>query len=514
MGIAFLFLACEGTRSPVNDLGGAGDTTGLELTGGEDFTQAGEAQGEEVRVAETTLDDLPADGTVAHDINSCEEVVCPPQCLGDDDCEPGFVCDLDVGCCPQCVPGEDPCATVDCIWQCDLDSDCGTGEECLFYGEGCCSECAPFCELCYMSAGEYCNGTPPDELCEVGKITVVEVGTCWFEISYAGEDGTDVFLANGCEDFAFNLEVNACGFQFDADQDLFTVACNWCGPVKYTQDFCQCVPACEGKQCGDDGCGGSCGVCADGCTCIDGQCAGCGEDVVKLDPLCVHFPAMVPAGTPFPVAVYGMAQCAVYDHYEVTAEGTSYTVELFGTMPSWGLCIPLETCSEEEWVYSGIVWLEAPNPGAYTVTVGDFMGVVGATGGLIGEPACQDDCGTPLLENFAWLLKILSSDEIAGTCLTPGSGQYVGTPMEVSGTCQNYSLGAILELPQMPLKHCNDGELFFGQAAPYWMDATVCGTNPMVDGHPTVIVGTIQGAFGAPVDTQAFVVEGTPLWNE
>lgn len=30
---------------------------------------------------------------------------------------------------------------------------------------------------------------------------------------------------------------------------------------------CACVPACEGKACGDDGCGGSCGACAAGDTC-------------------------------------------------------------------------------------------------------------------------------------------------------------------------------------------------------------------------------------------------------
>jgi len=39
---------------------------------------------------------------------------------------------------------------------------------------------------------------------------------------------------------------------------------------------CKCFPDCEGKQCGDDGCGGSCGACWDGpCegTCADGVCS-------------------------------------------------------------------------------------------------------------------------------------------------------------------------------------------------------------------------------------------------
>jgi hypothetical protein len=40
------------------------------------------------------------------------------------------------------------------------------------------------------------------------------------------------------------------------------------------QGFCQvsCSPDCEGAACGDDGCGGSCGTCADGATCVEGAC--------------------------------------------------------------------------------------------------------------------------------------------------------------------------------------------------------------------------------------------------
>jgi len=34
-----------------------------------------------------------------------------------------------------------------------------------------------------------------------------------------------------------------------------------------------CVPSCEGLECGDDGCGGSCGECAQDMVCVDGGCA-------------------------------------------------------------------------------------------------------------------------------------------------------------------------------------------------------------------------------------------------
>ena len=41
-----------------------------------------------------------------------------------------------------------------------------------------------------------------------------------------------------------------------------------------------CTPNCDGKTCGDDGCGGVCGVCADGESCSDVVCE---EDVVLID---------------------------------------------------------------------------------------------------------------------------------------------------------------------------------------------------------------------------------------
>ena len=48
-----------------------------------------------------------------------------------------------------------------------------------------------------------------------------------------------------------------------------------------------CTPACEGKECGDDGCGGSCGACEDDETCDLGICVEsppgpiCGDDVCE-----------------------------------------------------------------------------------------------------------------------------------------------------------------------------------------------------------------------------------------
>ena len=53
---------------------------------------------------------------------------------------------------------------------------------------------------------------------------------------------------------------------------------NDCCP-DYDEACGACTPSCSGKQCGDDGCGGSCGTCAAGTSCVAGQCTaggGCG----------------------------------------------------------------------------------------------------------------------------------------------------------------------------------------------------------------------------------------------
>ncbi len=41
---------------------------------------------------------------------------------------------------------------------------------------------------------------------------------------------------------------------------------------------CTCVPNCAGKECGDNGCGGICGTCSGGATCVNGKCQTTGYD--------------------------------------------------------------------------------------------------------------------------------------------------------------------------------------------------------------------------------------------
>jgi len=49
--------------------------------------------------------------------------------------------------------------------------------------------------------------------------------------------------------------------------------CGKCAANEACEDgVCVCVPACDGRECGDDGCGGACGTCASGHACEDGAC--------------------------------------------------------------------------------------------------------------------------------------------------------------------------------------------------------------------------------------------------
>ena len=73
----------------------------------------------------------------------------------------------------------------------------------------------------------------------------------------------------------------------------------FCGECTGLQDqcvdgLCLCQPDCEGKDCGDDGCGGSCGECPDPLTCDDGQCTLCGNQTCDADETNANCPGDCP----------------------------------------------------------------------------------------------------------------------------------------------------------------------------------------------------------------------------
>ena len=100
-------------------------------------------------------------------------------------------------------------------------------------------------------------------------------------------------------------------------------SCGTCPPGKSCDQFglCKgCIPDCAGKECGDNGCGGSCGSCGIGLACNEGLCGepcepnctnkecgdnGCNGTCGQCDPglvcaegLCVEEGGSVDAGDP------------------------------------------------------------------------------------------------------------------------------------------------------------------------------------------------------------------------
>lgn len=174
------------------------------------------------------------------------EVKCTPACAGkecgDDgcrgECEPGcstgFKCGADFMCHPdECVPD---CEGKDCG-----DNECG----------GSCGECAA---TYYCAEGGICTPNPCDGIDP-------EKNTC------SEDKKTLLMCPNG------NLIQLNCGNITDpisGDQYV----CRW-DPWAFKYQCMEplpCEPQCDGKECGDDGCGGSCGTCPTGWGCPGFEC--------------------------------------------------------------------------------------------------------------------------------------------------------------------------------------------------------------------------------------------------
>ncbi|GEM_PF-4108328 len=185
---------------------------------------------------------------VAHDCVDAE-APCAVECemkecgvVGECDCGKcgdGLACDDGV-----CIPAMDPCFSICLGKACGMEGgcDCGTCKEAEMCVEGQCVEdpCAAVCEgvACGDSEGCDCGVCDGGFTCQENKCVPVTgpcVGFC------AGKECGEV---SGC-------------------------SCGECGEGDYcTDDYkCECKPLCDGKMCGDDGCGGACGNCEGGTVC-------------------------------------------------------------------------------------------------------------------------------------------------------------------------------------------------------------------------------------------------------
>ena len=225
--------------------------------------------------------DCGTDGSGDPSGNNPKECAGGPSC--DPPCGPGEAC-VD-GVCEVCEPdcAGKQCGPDGCGGQCGacpgecIESICHAGPGCQVEEGPGCAGCG--CEACVCEADAFCCDTQWDDLC-VGQC-INDCGGC----PMADECGDG--LCTGDEDCSTCLDDCPCGE----------------GEVCVDGMCEECVPYCDpDAECGDDGCGGSCGECAEGLACVDGVCeAGS----------CVGFCDL--AGEPTPAGCYCDAECFEFD---------------------------------------------------------------------------------------------------------------------------------------------------------------------------------------------------------
>jgi len=170
---------------------------------------------------------------------------CNEVCCSEDE-----ICFGDVCCLPDCT-----------------DKECGS--------DGCGGECPPGCD-----DGKPCT---TDDCAEGGCSYPVTVGCLMNGDCIAAEaEEPDAFCmycdpAQAVDQWSPKSDGVTCGNNADCQggacsciyEECVDVCCDD-GQVCFDQQCCS--PACEGKECGDDGCGGSCGECGEETVCLGEQC--------------------------------------------------------------------------------------------------------------------------------------------------------------------------------------------------------------------------------------------------
>jgi hypothetical protein len=129
--------------------------------------------------------------------------------------------------------------------------------------------------------------------CDQGEFCVHKTGAAGSEASVCvvasefqgcGGNADCVDLVAGpCDLIACDLDSQLCANTFRPDG----TACTLHGGVAGTCQGrgCKCTRQCEGKVCGEDGCGGVCGTCQDGYVCANGgQCLHPSEELIAVEP--------------------------------------------------------------------------------------------------------------------------------------------------------------------------------------------------------------------------------------
>jgi hypothetical protein len=193
------------------------------------------------------------------------------SCPGDCKCGADEACNVATGKCASNLCGNEKCDAGENCFSCAADCGCKTGTTCSF---GVCS-------------ADPCDGITYDGCCDGNLLVYCEEsnlvtqdcgtdgcgwneGNAWYDCGFAGSDPSGN-KPGDCGQFNYppGCEGKECG---DNGGGYSCGECSGKGAVCTLEGTC-CVPGCGEKQCGDDGCGGVCGECTDGTECVDGMCS-------------------------------------------------------------------------------------------------------------------------------------------------------------------------------------------------------------------------------------------------
>jgi len=194
-------------------------------------------------------------------IPDCSEAMC-----GDDKCGGSCgICPANTACiegnkCKSCACDTEQCGMDECGQACP--NTCAAGDSCVrgtCVPTGCvarkastCDGCS--CESCVCDIDPFCCS----ESGEWDAFCLTHLAACRL---------SDPACTVDCPICIPDCDGRVCG------SDGCGGSCGTCDNDAACDDkgLC-CIPNCEGQQCGSDGCGGSCGTCAAGYGCQEGQC--------------------------------------------------------------------------------------------------------------------------------------------------------------------------------------------------------------------------------------------------